>query len=430
MSRGPTGRGPIVGLAAATAAAGSVALWLGLALEPAPSAPAPGSETPPPAATEDPGPADGLERASDVSARVADGAEMAPTVLADAPPPSPAIDRSRAQAEAERAVASLAAAIDPELFRAPAYEQQAAAIASDLASGAGALAADELAHVAADCGRSPRERVAAAAILRHAVRPDDSREGAALPEAALGALRSAWEGRGEDPVLAAAAVSALGAFGDSFDRRAMLADVARENASASLARTGLAAARGDDAVLELAGAAAAEASGPVAGVVAGALTSIAGASGPELSPDARARGAQILLAALANRPATDGASTAADPVRGRLLAALAALDPERAVEPLLGALRDGASDPALVQCAASALRTIPAASADLAAIAADARVDRGRRTAAAEAVLRSGSDDCASARSALESVRDSTGSPALARRAARALERADARREP
>ncbi len=208
----------------------------------------------------------------------------------------------------------LAGSIVPEIFDL----QNFVVHARTIAHAASAAEVEEWVRLAGDASTTDAQRVAAAEVLRH-VAPSETGEMASLaPRAAL-TLRRAWLMRETDPVLARAAAPALGAFGDTQDRRAML-DVLRTSASAAdvaLARAGLSAARGDEAALEMLGTAESAKDEQIVDGVLCALTTMAGAD-RSLSAEGRTQCAQILERMLAR----------ADPHPGpcaRLRSALAAM---------------------------------------------------------------------------------------------------------
>jgi len=276
--------------------------------------------------------------------------------------------------------AGLAAAIDPEIFRVATFDVQARAIGRTLDP----ETARDLARLAADAGVPAAERVAAAAVLRGA-----PGQPSALPGAAVGFLRDAWTARESDPTLAAAAVGSLAAFGNREDRRALLYESATSSSSAALARAGLSAARGDDAALEIAAAAADERDPRRAEIAVSALTAIASSDDRELTEMGRSRCAEALARALAAKTAKDASSA-------RLLSALAALDPRKAERPLLAAIADASTSDAGAQSAASALAagssTATNVRADLERLRDDARLSDRRRTLVAATLLRSSPD--------------------------------------
>lgn len=276
--------------------------------------------------------------------------------------------------------AGLAAAIDPEIFRVATFDVHARAIARTLDP----ETARDLARLAADVGAPAAERVAAAAILRGA-----PGQAIALPGAAVGFLRDAWTARESDPTLAAAAVGSLAAFGNREDRRALLDESATSSSSAALARAGLSAARGDDAALEIAAAAADDRDPRRAEIAVSALTAIASSDDRELTEMGRSRCAEALARALAAKTTKDASSA-------RLLSALAALDPRKAERPLLAAIADASTSDAGAQSAASALAagssTATNVRADLERLRDDARLSDRRRTLVAATLLRSSPD--------------------------------------
>jgi hypothetical protein len=105
----------------------------------------------------------------------------------------------------------------------------------------------------------------------------------------------------------------------------------------------------------------------------------------------------------------------------RVLAAVAALDPELARSPLLAVLADATADSGTAQSAASALAAIPGAEPELAGLLRDDRLDASRRALAAETLLRLDADPWGEARSTLERARDANPGTALGQRAARVL---------
>ena len=380
MSRRSEEAAPTTWLVGAVLVLGALAAVLATAIRPPaepPRSPPEGASPDTPAGTE-------LEAAPD-----ADRIPIGTTVLAAEVPAPAAVPASRAH----HAVVSLAASIDPTRFRAPSFEVEARALASEL----DAEDAQELALAAGDAGRPAAERVAAAEILRH-LAPGE------LPAAGLATLRSAWLERAGDPVLAAASVRALGAFGDAADRAEMLAD------AGELSCAGLSAARGDEAALELVGALGEGADPRRAGIALAALTAIASASDAGLSDAARAGCARALLAIPQDvRP-------------DRLLGAAAAFDPEIARAPLLAVIADAKAGGAAVQSAASALATMPEAEPGLRQLLRDEGLDTARRALAAEALLRLDADPWGEARSALERARDGASGTAVQGRAARVLD--------
>jgi hypothetical protein len=268
------------------------------------------------------------------------------------------------------------------------------------------------------------QQIAVAEILRHVSPPSEeagSAEDLALPAPVLSALRTAWQERDEDPLLAAAAVRALSSLGDPDDRRAML-DALSPGAPSTvlgLACAGLSAARGDEAALEIAQAAGERRDPGSFDVALSALTAIATARDRGLSPEGRAKCAEILHGVLAEREARGERSP-------RLLSALAVLDPIRAEEPLIASLADARASDAAAQSAASVLATMPSATRELDAVICDERIPQARRLLAAEASLRAGRSDSGAARRLLERLRDEgTGTALDRRRAARALELSD-----
>jgi len=208
------------------------------------------------------------------------------------------------------ALTGLAGDLDPAAFRLGEFEMHARAIASGL----GAEGRAELLALAVDSRLQARERIACAEILRHI--PD-----AGLPASTLQLLRESWNERERDPVLAAAAVRALGAFGDASDRSALLDASPETNA---LALAGLSAARGDDAALELSAVAAGNLDARRAMAGLAALCAIAASPDSGLSPAVRAQCADSI-----ERKLADGKVTPEQ--RARLSGALAALDPARSV---------------------------------------------------------------------------------------------------
>ena len=216
-------------------------------------------------------------------------------------------------AAARRAVAGLSARLDPATFRPAEFESLARALASEL----GPDAQRELLLLAADARLAASGRVACAELLRHLA-------ASSLPEPALASVREVWAGRERDPVLASAAVRALGAFGSAADRSALL-ELSLEGSQpqfASLALAGLSAARGDEAALELVAAAQLATDARRADLGLAALCSIAASASSGLSPWVRAQCADAIEHTLTGPQAT-GAS------RPRKLCALAALDPAR-----------------------------------------------------------------------------------------------------
>jgi len=214
------------------------------------------------------------------------------------------------RARACTAAAGLAADLDPASFRLDEFEMHARA----LADGLGKEAQAELFALAADPRRQVGERVACAEILRHS-------PGAALPEPALQLLRESWKARELDPVLAAAAVRALGAFGDATDRSTLLETNAE---SSALALAGLSAARGDEAALELSAAAAGNLDARRTTVGLAALCAIAANADSGLSLSVRAQCADSIELSLRDEKAPPE-------TRARRICALAALDPARSV---------------------------------------------------------------------------------------------------
>ena len=388
------------GLAGAMTAALALAVGLDVAIGP-PVKSKPGTSSPTEKATTPASPTLVDPEAAD---RVPIGAE-----LAAAAEPAETLPQELPADPVRRAVASLAASLDPEVFHGSGFETQARALAASI----GPAQASELAALAADEGRTNAEVVAAAEILRHVPAPD----GFALPAPALARLRSAWEERGSDPVLASGAVRALAVFGDAVDRDAMIAQVTEQAPAsvADLACAGLSAARGNEAADDLVRALSVSADARRSAVALSALTAVASAPDRDLSEEARARCAEALLRMPEPRTPSETA---------RYLAALSALDPGRAKAPLLAALSDPQGDAATRQSAASALATIPEAEPELLAMVRDGRQDESHRVLAAEVLLRRGADPWGEARSTLERVRDGRSGPAGERRAARVLERA------
>lgn len=364
-----------------------------------------------------------------------------PGVTIESVPQDPVPMAASAVRRASDAIGSLVASLDMDVFHAGGFEVQARALAAEL----GPEETRELSALAADWNRPASDRVAAAELLRHSPTAD----GWALSEPALAALRQAWQERSGEPILASAAVRALGAFGDTGDRRRML-DSVTPDAPASvgaLACAGLSAARGDESALEIARGAFESQDGRRSDVALSALTSIASDKDYGLSAGARARCADVLLGALASRAAgrqqkeraaseqteilpplefvgrIDSAEEQAGPACSvRILAALAAIDPERAASALLSSLADESTSDAASQSAASALAAIPTAVPELDAMLGRAQIDQRRRVLAAEALVRSGSDPFGRARSVLERTRDAGRGTLLERRAARVLE--------
>jgi len=344
---------------------------------------------------------------------------------------------SRAIRGGTSAVVSLAASLDPEVFHAPSFEKEARALAATL----GIAETRDLRRLAADPRLTPTELVATAELLRHA-RGDPGPFD--LPAPAMDAIRTAWQARSADPILAAGAVRALGAFGDARDRLDLLDIAAGESPPPipSLAVGGLSAARGDAPALELARECLRDGTERRADVALAALSSVAASVGRRLSEGARARCAEMLLLALSRRSSTPGlagsreqaldalaaagARTPASLPTGspaRIAAALAVLDPDRAAKPLLCLLSDPDVGDAAWQSAVSTLKTMPMAAPELAALVDRAPQDDPRRALAAEALLRSGSDPFGRARSVLEATRDDgRGTLRERRRAARVLE--------
>lgn len=245
------------------------------------------------------------------------GLQPEPAVLPpSACPTAVALEVPEGAGEEERACL-----VKPHIRAAPAVQARAAARALCCGSGGpdweleaqvraavlDAQATAELARLAAEPGREPGERLAAAELLRHLA-------GAELAPAALALLRESWTARESDPRHAACAVRALACFGDAHDREALLDASA---AASGIALAGLSAARGDAAALELAGAARAGGDTRRSETALAALAVIASSPEGGLSPRARAQCAAALEA------------TFADAREARRLCALAALDPAR-----------------------------------------------------------------------------------------------------
>ncbi len=167
---------------------------------------------------------------------------------------------------------------------------------------------EALARSAASEATPAFERCAAAEVLRHV-------PGAALPAPALAFLRRSFEARETEPMLALAAVRALGAFGGADDRARLLDAAVQSN---GLALCGLSCARGDEVAREFATLASETRDARRAEIALAALAAIASSDEGGLTPRARAECAAALDAGFAD---------AREP---RRLCALAALDPRLA----------------------------------------------------------------------------------------------------
>jgi hypothetical protein len=355
----------------------------------------------------------------DLEPKPADGAKTPDEAKSDLVPGNESAAELDLAQRARAQVVELAAALDPEVFDPKSFEMQARAVAGS----AGSECARRMRNLAGDTTLTAVQKIAVAEILRHVDPPlgeAGSGEDLALPAPLLGALRTAWQERDEDPLLAAAAVRALSSLGEPDDRRAML-DALSPGAPSSvlgLACAGLSAARGDEAALEIAQAAEERRDSKSFDVALSALTAMATAKDRRLSPEGRAQCAEILHRMLSEREARGERPP-------RLLSALAVLDPIRAEESLLASLADARTSDAAAQSTASALAAMPSATRELDAVICDERIPQARRVLAAEASLRAGGSDSDAARRLLERLRDEGTGTLLDRRVARALEISD-----